>query len=434
MHYKRHIKDRIIELLHDFRIVYLTGPRQAGKSTLAREIAGELGMGYCTFDDAALLASAQSDPQGLLATLRRPLVLDEFQMAPNLIGAIKMVSDRADGQRGLFLLTGSSDIFRSSRTQETLPGHMARVELYPLSHSERHGHRDNQIDRLLARAFDDEAASPALDRITLGQMLLEGGYPEAISKAPRSRSVWYASYTKGRLLKDFETMHQVKGDYHSKLSALIRNLAGLTGNLIKYANIAGDLAQDDKTVKRYLEILELMFIIQRLTPYVKNSAKRAVIGMPKLHFVDTGLACHLLGLRQAETLHTSQFFGGLIENLVYVELLKHAAWSEEEVNFFHFRDTAKHELDLVIERGDGKVVGIEVKASMTVKQQDFSGLASFADYAGERFLHGIVFYSGDQVLPFCLHGVTYHAVPLSTLLRGGGRPRDLAVDNAPLSG
>ncbi len=334
MLYRRPIKDRIIELLHDFRIVYLTGPRQAGKSTLARELAKELGLGYYTFDDAALLASAQSDPQGLLASLKKPLVLDEFQMAPSLIGAIKMVSDNAEGQKGLFLLTGSSDIFRSAHAQEALPGHMARVELYPISHSERHDDRRNQIDWLLGGSFDD-ALPQALDRITLGQMLLEGGYPEAISKSPRSRSVWFTSYTEGRLLKDFETMHQVKGDYHSKLSALIRTLAGMTGNLVKYANIANDLAQDDKTVKRYMEILELMFIIHRLNPYVRNSAKRAVVGMPKLHFVDTGLACHLLGLKQAETLHTSQFFGGLVENFVYGELLKHAAWAAEEVSFFH---------------------------------------------------------------------------------------------------
>lgn len=415
MLYRRHIKERIIELLRDFRIVYLTGPRQAGKSTLVREIATELGLGYYTFDDTALLASAQSDPRGLLASLRRPLVLDEFQMAPGLISAIKMISDSAAGEKGLFLLTGSSDIFRSAQTQEALPGHMARVELYPLSHSERHDQRCNQIDRLLGGFFDNAARQP-LDRVTMAEILMEGGYPEAIAKSSRSRSAWFASYAEGRLLKDFETMHQVKGDYHGKLSALIRNLAGMTGNLIKYANIANDLAQDDKTVKRYMEILELMFIIHRLNPYVRNSAKRAVVGMPKLHFVDTGLACWLLGLKQAETLHTSQFFGGLVENFVYAELLKHAAWAEEEVNFYHFRDTAKHELDLVIERSDGKVVGVEVKASMTVKTEDFSGLTSFADYAGEKFLHGILFYSGDKVLPFRIQNVTYHAVPISTLL------------------
>jgi len=415
MLFKRHIKARLVDLLNDFRIVYLTGPRQAGKSTLVRQIAKEQGMGYYTLDDAALAASAESDPQGLLASLPKPLVLDEFQMAPNLIGAIKMASDTANGQKGIFLLTGSSDIFRSAQVQESLPGHMARIELYPLSQVERRERYLNTIDWLISGTFEHTILKP-LDRKELGDLLIEGGYPEAIAKSPRSRSIWFASYIEGRLLKDFETMHHAKGDYHAKLSALIRNLAGMTGNLIKYANIANDLSQDDKTVKRYMEILELMFIIRRLHPYVRNSAKRSVIGMPKLHFVDTGLACHLLGLKKAETLHTSQFFGGLVENFVFCELLKHATWSEEDVNFYHFRDTARHELDLVVERSDGTVVGVEVKASMTVKPEDFSGLSIFADYAKDKFLHGVLFYSGDKVLPFRINDTIFHALPISSLM------------------
>ena len=415
MLFKRHIKTRLIELLDDFRIVYLTGPRQAGKSTLVREIAKEQGMGYYTLDDAALAASAESDPQGLLASLPTPLVLDEFQMAPNLIGALKMASDKANGRKGIFLLTGSSDIFRSAQVQESLPGHMARVELYPLSQAEQHGGSPTMIDQLISGKWEQTQLKP-LDRKELGDLLLEGGYPEVITKNPRSRSVWFASYIEGRLLKDFETMHHAKGDYHTKLSALIHNLAGMTGNLIKYANIANDLAQDDKTVKKYIEILELMFIIRRLHPYVRNSAKRAVVGMPKLHFVDTGLACHLLGLKKSDTLHTSQFFGGLVENFVFCELLKHATWAEEDVRFYHFRDTARHEVDLVIERDDGTVVGVEVKASMTVRPEDFSGLAIFAEYAKDKFLHGVLFYSGDKILPFRINDMLFHAVPISSLL------------------
>lgn len=413
---ERCIKERIIELLNDFRIVYLTGPRQAGKSTLVREIAKQHGMGYYTLDDAALAASAESDPQGLLSSLPKPLVLDEFQMAPNLIGAIKMASDTADGGKGLFLLTGSSDIFRSAQAQESLPGHMARIELYPLSHTERQGRQNNIIDALMGGTIEKQKPLKPLNRKELGDLIIEGGYPEAITKSLRSRSIWFASYLEGRLFKDFATMHHVKGDYHSKLSALIHNLAGMTGNLIKYANIANDLGQDDKTVKRYMEILELMFIIRRLHPYVRNSAKRAVVGMPKLHFIDTGLACHLLGLRNSDTLHTSQFFGGLVENFVFSELLKHATWAEEDVNFYHFRDTARHEIDLVIERRDGTVVGVEVKASMTVRQEDFSGLSIFADYAGDKFFKGVLFYSGDKALPFRINDSTFQALPISSLL------------------
>jgi hypothetical protein len=412
---RRHIKSRLIDLLNDFRIVYLTGPRQAGKSTLVKEIAKKMGMDYHTFDDAALAESAKSDPQGLLASLKRPVVLDEFQMVPGLIGAIKMISDSADGQKGIFLLTGSSDIFRSAQVQEALPGHMARIELYPLSQCERRERLDNTIDWLIKGSFEYSVFEP-IDRKVMGNLLVEGGYPEVISKSPRSRSVWFASYLEGRLLKDFETMHHAKGDYHTKLSALIRNLAGMTGNLIKYANIANDLSQDDKTVKKYIEILELMFIIRRVHPYMRNSAKRSVVGMPKIFFVDTGLACHLLGLKITETLHTSQFFGGLVENFVFSELIKHATWSEEEVQFYHFRDKVGREVDLVIELSDGRVIGVEVKASMTVKPEDFKGLSAFSEYAKDKFMHGVLLYSGDKILPFRINGVLFHALPISSLM------------------
>lgn len=414
MYIERHLKGRISEMLNDFRIVYLTGPRQAGKSTIAKAIAQEIGMEYFTLDDAGLLASAQSDPHGLLAALPRPMVLDEFQQAPELVSAIKMVSDAAAGQKGIFLLTGSADIFRSARVQEALPGHMARVELYPLSWMERQAGGRNIIDWLIQGHFEP-VVTRTLDRVALAELLIQGGYPEAVAKSPRSRSIWFASYLEGRLFKDFEAMHQAKGDYHSRLSALVRVLAGMTGNLLKYAGIAGDLGQDDKTVKRYMEILELMFIIRRLTPYVRNAAKRPVVGMPKLHFIDTGLACHLLGLKQAAHTHTSQYFGGLVENFVFCELLKHAAWAEEEVRFHHFRDNRGHELDLVIELADGRAVGVEVKASMSVKTGDFRGLSVFAEYAGARFSHGVLFYSGDKVLPFKIDGKVFHALPLSLL-------------------
>lgn len=414
MLYNRQIKSRLLELLDDFRIVYLTGPRQSGKSTLVKEIAKEKGLGYYTLDDTALLASAQNDPHGLLASLPTPLVLDEFQMAPNLINAIKMISDDADGRKGLFLLTGSSDIFRSAHVQESLPGHMARVELYPLSLAERSGGQRNPVDWLF-QGFFENTTGKLLDRKSLAELLLDGGYPEAIAKNPRSRGVWFTSYVEGRLLKDFEIIHRAKGDYHTKLSALIRYLAGLTGNLIKYANIANDLAQDDKTVKRYIEMLELMFIIRRVHPYLRNSSKRTVVGMPKLHFLDTGLGCHLLGLKKPDLLYLSQFFGGLVENFVYSELLKHATWSEEEVAFYHFRDTNKHEIDLVIEKSDGKAIGVEIKASMSIKPEDFIGLSQFADYAGNKFLRGVLFYSGETILPFRFGDRVFHALPISSL-------------------
>jgi len=186
--------------------------------------------------------------------------------------------------------------------------------------------------------------------------------------------------------------------------------------LLKYASIANDLGLDDKLVKSYIEILELMFIVKRLPAYVKNAAKRTVIGMPKVQFVDTGLACYLLGLRRVESLLHSQFYDSLLETYLFMECCKHMTWAEEDVRLYHFRDKQKNEVDLVIEKGDSRIIGIEVKASATVSVNDFEGLIKLANYAGQHFEQGIMFYTGNEVLPFNLQARQFHAIPLSMVV------------------
>lgn len=414
--YRRKIEQTLIALLGDFRILYLTGPRQAGKTTLVKKIADQLGMKYVTLDDQAVLAAVNNDPHGYIRSLgNQKLVLDEFQYATGMIPAIKEASDAlAMGQRGKFLLTGSADIFRSAKTQEALPGHLARVELYPLSLTEIKAKNFNLIDYLVNGDFENKP-TPFLQRDEIARLLINGGYPEVQDKNQRSKQIWFRSYIEGRLLKDFENLYAARGDYHSKLSALVTCLAGLSGNLLKYANISNDLGLDDKLVKSYIEILELMFIVKRLPAYVKNAAKRSVVGMPKVQFVDTGLACHLLGIRKEGPLLQSKFYGGLLESFVFMEFCKHMTWADEEIKLYHFRDKQQNEVDLVLEKSDSRIIGIETKASATVKVSDFKGLIKLADYAGENFEHGCLFYTGSELLPFVLDGRTFHAIPLSIL-------------------
>lgn len=414
--YARDLETLIPELLGSFRIVYLTGPRQAGKTTLVRKIATQLGMTYLSLDDQAVFASASEDPQGfILSQVDRRIVLDEFQYLPQLIPAIKAVSDQLPADvRGKFLLTGSADIFRSARVQEALPGHMARLELYPLSIGELTDRRDNLIDELMAGVFTARSSAPST-RPELAQWILNGGYPEIQNMASRARRVWFQSYLEGRLFKDFETLYTARGDYHSRLLALAPYLAGLCGNLLKYANVANDLELDDKLAKSYIEILELMFILRRIPGWLKNRARRQAVRMPKLHFVDTGLACHLLGLRTPDQLIANACFGGLLESLVFMECCKHAAWAEQDVALYHYRDKAQNEVDLVIEASDGGIVGIEVKAAVSIDARDFKGLHRLADTAGPRFRHGILFYAGAEVLPFGRDGRAMYALPLRML-------------------
>ena len=418
--YPRRLAPVIEELLSEFRILYLIGPRQAGKTTLAKAIAERMDMGYISLDNPAALASAENDPRGFVQALgERRVVLDEFQYAPGLIPAIKEASDKlACDEKGKFLLTGSADIFRSAKTQEALPGHMARLELLPLSLSELTQGPLNIIDYILAGDFQPaQAKTPGrpIGRQELAANILRGGYPELRNKSPRAKRVWFKSYTEGRLFKDFKSLYAARGDYHSKLKAMTPYLAGLSGNLLKYSNIANDLALNDKLVKSYIEILDLMFIVKRIPAYRKNRAKRLAVHMPKMHYVDTGLACHLLGLRREEQLLNSPYYGGLLENLIYMECYKQAAWAKEEVNLYHFRDNRQHEVDIVLERDNGRITGIEVKPSASVTIQDFRGLAKLAAFSGPLFVSGILFYAGEDILPFNVSGHRFYALPMGLI-------------------
>ena len=416
--YKRNIQSLLHALLGEFRIVYLTGPRQSGKTTLARIVAQSLSLRYVSLDDQATRAAAEFDPHGFIRSLGEArVVLDEFQYVPALIPAIKEASDQlAPDQRGKFLLTGSADLFASTRTQEAMPGHLARLELLPLSANEIAGDRPNAIDFLLAARDSRQVDYPPLTRNQIADAIIRGGYPEPVGKSQRFRRVWFDSYIRGRLLKDFESLYATRKDCHTNIAALTPYLSGLSGNLLKYAKVGSDLRLDDRLVKRYIETLELMFIVQRVPGYIKNRAKRLAVSLPKIYSIDTGLACASLGIRDGETLLATNHYGALLENLVYLELRKATAWAEQPVSLHYFRDRRQREVDLVIERDDGRVTGMEVKASASVFPRDFQGLSAFAEFAGKKFEQGILLYTGYRVLPFRIKDKTFHALPLSALV------------------
>jgi uncharacterized protein len=416
----RNAKPQVHALLNDFRVVYLAGPRQSGKTTLAKVVAQERGMTYLSLDDASTLASAKSDPNGFVDSLgAQNIVIDEFQYVPALVGAVKLASDAMPvGQRGRFLLTGSADVFSSAKVQEALPGHLARMTLFPLAITEISSTSNafNLVDFLTNENSLATVRNHALPREQIAQWILHGGYPEVQDKSPKSKSAWYRSYVQGRLFKDFDSLYAARGEYHGKLKSLIPYLAGLNAQLLKYASVANDLGQNDKVVKSYIEALEWMYIIKRIPPFIKNSAKRETLGMSKLHMVDTGLACHLLGINSTEQLLGSTFYGSMLENLVLMELFKHLAWSMRDATIMHFRNIKKIEVDIVLEMDNADLIGIEVKASSTISEKDFAGLEAFADFVGAKFKRGVLFYSGARVLPFKRGAYQFYAVPLHLLI------------------
>ncbi|MFT5657609.1 MAG: putative AAA+ superfamily ATPase [Gammaproteobacteria bacterium] len=414
--YERHIKKRIVESLNEFRVVYVPGARQAGKSTLIRQISEETGRQYITLDEQVFRDSAGSDPEGFIDAYKGDdISIDEVQYIPDLVLAVKQVSDLLpQQQKGKFLLTGSTDLFAGKEVTDRLPGHMDTLTMYPLSLAELEGKTHNIIDRLVNSDFVKKA-KVAVSKQDLCEKILNGGYPEVQSKSNRAKTSWFRSYLQARVLKDFEHVYRGRGAYIDHANALLNLLSGRCGNLLSYNNLSNELGIGDEKTKNMIVALEQMFIVRRAAGYIKNRSKRLAVTTPKIHFIDTGLACYLLGIRTQQQLLASQFFGGLLENLLYIDLCKNAVVSDHEVEIYHFRDHQQKEVDIVLEEPGGMITGVEIKAAKSFSKADFSGLTSLASYAGSKFKQGILLYTGEKILPMKIEGQTFTAIPFSSL-------------------
>jgi len=413
MYIKRNITPMVYELLEDFRVVAINGPRQSGKTTLSKEIAKELGMNYYTFDNEATKLTAQNNPKPFIEQLSKtPSVIDEIQMAPEIISALKISVDKKD-QSGMFLLTGSADLFKMSSIKESLAGRMVSISLFPLSYFEINGSSKNVIDML----FSGEIKSFNFKKMSYEEMIEQittGGFPSVQGKSARSQESWFESYIEARIEKDLSLVKKISQENKSEINKLLRILASTTSNLLKYSSLAKHLNIKDMTVKSDIEILEALFLVKRLNPYFTNRGKRE-IKAPKIQFIDTGLVAHLVDV-DAETLilKEREMLGNLVENFIYAELLKHSTYAKKSTKIYHYRD-GNYEVDLVLEQKNSKIVAIEVKSSATIKTEYTRGLVKLAQNAKENFLEGYIFYGGDEVLPISKDGYTFWCIPFGVL-------------------
>ena len=399
----RHAAAQLLEALDDTPVVYLQGARQTGKSTLAKDLAERRSASYLTLDTAAVLAAAADAPDGFVAGLPRPVVIDEAQRAPALAVAIKAAVD-ADRRPGQFLLTGSAGVMSLPRLAESLAGRMELHTLWPLSQGEIAGTRETFVDRLFeaeppsaAQAPDPEA--DVVDRICAG------GYPEARGRRPgRRRSAWFDAYVDAILQRDVRELANI--ERLLDMPRLLALLATRAGQLINHADLARTLGLPQTTLKRYLALLETTFLVWRLPAWLANVGKR-LAKAPKLMLVDTGLLVHLLDADAARLRRDRTSLGHVLENFVAMELTKQLSWSRRRCRLFHFRTEAGAEVDLVIEDRDGRLVGVEVKDTATLRPQHFAGLRALAELAGDRFVRGVVVHLGAVVVPFgpALHGL-----------------------------
>ena len=404
---KRNIGQAIHSALADTPVVLLNGARQTGKTTLARSMGEKTGAEYFTLDDAATLALAASDPVGFIRNLQGPVVLDEIQKAPDLFPAIKVSVDK-NRRPGRFLLTGSANVLTLPRLSESLAGRMEVIPLFPFSTGELAGTRE----RFVTRLFDGTIAKTKFTTATqdLVARLTRGGYPEAIQRQTEDRrSAWFASYISTILQRDVRDLARV--DALHQLPNLLKLLATRTAGLANLADIGRDAGLPHTTLTRYLALLETVFLVHRLPAWSPHIGKR-LVKAPKLHLVDTGLACHLNGADARRLRDDRALLGRMLETFVVGELRKQLSWAAPHASLYHFRTTGGAEVDVVLEQADGSVAGVEVKGSATVTASDFVALQALRDQLGKPFRTGIVLYLGDRVIPF---GEKLWLVPIQAL-------------------
>jgi len=364
---QRSAANTLNRLRRGFPVLGITGPRQAGKTTLAKMAFPD--KPYQTLEDPDQLDYAHSDPRGFLAQFPNGAILDEVQRCPHLFSYLQGMVDQHQVM-GEFVLTGSQQFGFREKISQSLAGRIGLLHLLPLSSQELRSH--------------DQDTEFSLD-----MELFRGFYP-AVHTRDVQVGDWYSSYIQTYVERDVQQALQVKNSNQFRL--LLRLLAGRVGSILNCSSIGNDAGVSHNTVKEWISVLEASYITFRLPPHYRNFSKR-LIKSPKIYFWDTGLLCWLLKIQSAEQLSIHPLRGAIFENYVIAELSKHAYSNGVIPPFYYWRDQGGLEIDLIIERGD-KLIPIEIKSGQTITSDFFKGLTRWRTLAGETALHPSLIYGG----------------------------------------
>jgi hypothetical protein len=403
----RLLAPRLREALGDTPAVLIHGPRQCGKTTLARMVGEPRGYRYLSFDDEALRTAARIDPIGLVAQLPARAILDEVQRVPEIFGSLKAAVD-ARRTAGRFILTGSANVLLVPRLADSLAGRMSLLRLHPLTQCELAGRPARFVQALFTGRFrggvgERLGADPT-------RRIVAGGYPAALArKTVARRAAWYRDYIETQIQRDVRALSRIHSP--QTLPRLLAVAASHTAALVNVADLASPFEVTRQTIHDHITLPERVFLVERLPAWHANELAR-LVKRPKLHTGDTGLASALLGIDAAALGNDRATLGRLLETFVLQELRRQASGCAERVEFFHFRDRDDCEVDIVLEQGHAQVAGVEVKAAASVNEADLRGLRKLRAAAGARFATGVVLYDGVTTISF---GGGLHAVPLRAL-------------------
>ncbi|TAE62924.1 MAG: ATP-binding protein [Bacteroidetes bacterium] len=364
---QRKSAERLIKLAASFRSVAVVGPRQSGKTTLCRKCFPS--KPYVSLENPDTLAYSLADPRGFLGQYPQGAILDEVQKAPHLFSYIQQILDETK-KRGLFILTGSNNFLLQENITQTLAGRVAYMQLLPLSLQEL------QEGKQLKANYTWH--------------IFNGGYPEQITRKIAATD-WYHAYINTYIERDVRQLKNISN--LATFSRFLKLCAGRTGQILNLANLGNDCGIDAKTAAAWLSLLESSYIIYLLKPYYENYNKRN-IKSPKLYFVDTGLACALLGITEAKQISTHAAKGALFENLAVSNLLKNRFNAGKESNLYYWRDKTGNEIDILLD--DVKqITTVEIKAGETIAADYFKGLHYF-DKITTKKTNSILLYGGKE--------------------------------------
>lgn len=411
----RLIEDRIIHSLAAFPVVYISGPRQSGKTTLVQHIASTQHIAkYITFDDVQMRSAVGRDPEAFLRSLDGPIVLDEVQMVPDLFRPLKIIVDenrnKPDGGRGRFLLTGSASVMALPKLSDALVGRMTLHTLLPFSTREI---QQKPTPSFVDRLFSNEWQFNQLPRDNMFQMMFEASFPELRGlNSYALRYEWCNSYINTLLQRDVRVLMEV--EKIGLLPDMLRLLATRAGGLLNEAALSRDIGLNHMTTKRYHLLLESLFLIQSVPAWSSNLGKR-LIKTPKVYICDLNLLLYLLNVELSDLPQLNgTLLGQVLENFVAVELAKQITFSPTRAKLYHYRTASGQEVDFLLEGPQNHVVGLEVKSKSKVIAKDFQHLESLKKVLGTRFQRGFVIYQGTEIIPF---GDDMWAIPLATLWR-----------------
>ena len=387
--YVRWQLDTIEKALGIRRVLLLCGARQCGKTTLARELVSP-DVIYRTLDDTSARQIAEIDPQGFVSHSGKTLIIDEVQHVPELLSAIKIRVDE-NTRMGQYLLTGSADIQSFPGVRESLAGRIRKIRLRPLAHGEILSAAPDFLDRAFGRNFGPPENTYGRDRIL--DIAFAGGFPEAILLDGAQRKLWHRDYVDALVDRDLRDLRHIRR--RDAIWELVRILAAWSGRLIDISAIAAGLSVTRPTVETYINALEALYLVERLRPWKRTDYARVGL-QPRLFMTDSGLMASILGWDREQVGMDADRSGKLIETFMFNEIAAQIDAHPGQYELFFYRDREKREIDFLVERDDGALLGIEIKAGSAIGRNDFKNLRWFREnIARKRPFTGIVLYSGE---------------------------------------